>query len=79
MGYCTFCREREIKRSSNGENASYGLHTAFIAPIQQTATQDGGKYVERKGQVPNNGDICIQPDAGMADRTRFNAGRDNKM
>ena len=32
-----------------------------------------------KVQVPNNGDIGIQPDAGMTTRTRFNAGWDNTM
>ena len=79
MVYRNFQGDRESKISRDWENADDGLHTAFITPIQQTATWDGGGYVERKGQVPNNGDICIQPDAGMADQTRFNVGRDNKM
>ena len=77
MGYRNFHWDREIKSIRDGENASDRLQTAFVTPTQRTATQYGKQYVERKGRVPNNGDIGIQPDAGMEARTRFNAGRGN--
>ena len=77
MGYHKFRGDRKIRRNRDRENSGGGLHTALIKPIWQTVTQDGKEHVERKGQVPNNGDIGIQPDAGMEARTRFNAGRGN--
>ena len=77
MGYRKFQGERKIKRIHDGENVGDVLHTAFITLIWRTATRVGKQYDERKGLVPNNSDIGIQPDAGMATQTRFNAGRGN--
>ena len=65
MVYCNFCGNIETKRSRDEESASDGFHPEFITSIQRTVTRNGKQYVERKGQVPNNGDIDIQPDAEM--------------
>ena len=75
MGHFNFCEHQEIKRIRNGENASDGIHPAFITLIQQTATRNGKQYVKRKGRGTQNGDIGIQPHAVMSDQTRFDVGR----
>ena len=75
MGYCNFCGNREIKRSHYGENTSDDIHPAFITPIRQNAARIGKQYVKRKGRVPNNGEIGIQPNSGMLSRTQLNARR----
>ena len=75
MGYRNFRGDRESKGSCDRENVGDGIHKAFITPIRQTTTRYEKQYEERKGRVPNNGDIGIEPDAGMAAQTQFNAGR----
>ena len=47
-----FSGHREIKGSSDGENASNGVHPAFVTPIRRTAARNEKKMSKERDEYP---------------------------
>ena len=75
MGGSRFSGHRQSKGICDRENARNGVYTEFITPIRRTTARNGKQYAKRKGRIPNDSNISIQPHAGVASRTRIDARR----